>query len=280
MADHGRNADGATGGIATGNAGTADATRAEPAAAPNVVAFPGDWIGPLDELVPINLEPPEQDSPDASSFWDGDPTAVHEAIGSDAPKAGSARQRVGSTYRPTQPQPSGSGASASSWPPQRRRGPASLLTGGMVFAVLIACLAVVLVLRGGLLHGASKPATGLAKSKTVATKPATTHARSATAKTKPVSVRKRKPLRTRTKPNQKPKPTPELKPKSVTITRHVTVTAQAPVTYTPPPQTVVEVTQPPAPAQHVVTAPAKSQATSHATQTTSCVMSPDSGCLP
>jgi hypothetical protein len=274
MADHGRNADGATGGIATGDKGAAGATSADQAAEPNVVPFPGDWIGPLDELVPINLEPPEQDSPDASSFWDGDPTAVHEAIGSDAPKAGSARQRVGSTYRATQSQPSGSGVS--SWPRQRRRGPASLLTGGMVFAVLIACLAVVLVLRGGLLHGASKPATGLAKSKTVATKPATTHARSATAKRKPVSVRKREPLRTTTKP----KPRPKQKRKPVTITRHVTVTAQAPVTYTPPPQTVVEVTRPPAPVQHVVAAPPKSHATSHVTHTTSCVMSPDSGCLP
>ncbi len=160
MADHGRNADGATGGIATGNTGAADATSAEPAVAPNVVAFPGDWIGPLDELVPIHLEPHEQDGPDASSFWDGDPTAVHEAIGSDAPRAGSSGQRVGSTYRATQPPPSASGAS--SWPPQRRRGRARSLIGGLLVALLLAGLAVMLVSRLGLLHGASKPATGLA----------------------------------------------------------------------------------------------------------------------
>ncbi len=41
--------------------------------AANVVQFPRDWIGPLDELVPIDLGPdPTACSGDAAGFWDGD----------------------------------------------------------------------------------------------------------------------------------------------------------------------------------------------------------------
>jgi hypothetical protein len=49
--------------------------------APNVVPFPRDWIGPLDELVPIDVSPPKRSAPpDAGGFWDGDTEAVREAV--------------------------------------------------------------------------------------------------------------------------------------------------------------------------------------------------------
>jgi hypothetical protein len=41
--------------------------------AANVVQFPRDWIGPLDELVPIDLAPDSAAAPrDAAGFWDGE----------------------------------------------------------------------------------------------------------------------------------------------------------------------------------------------------------------
>ena len=58
MADHGWNADGGTGGVATEKQRFREQAGAAHAPAPNVVPFPGDWIGPLDELVPIDLDPP------------------------------------------------------------------------------------------------------------------------------------------------------------------------------------------------------------------------------
>jgi hypothetical protein len=74
MAGQGRNADGLT------ESGPGDAV--------NVVRFPGDWFGPLGDLVPIGTdaegERDEQDpygeepsGPGADSFWGGDAEAAH-----------------------------------------------------------------------------------------------------------------------------------------------------------------------------------------------------------
>ena len=74
MAGQGRNADGLTG--------------SQPRDAPNVVRFPGDWFGPLGDLVPIGRDADtEQSEPDlyvdesaelgADSFWGEDAEEVH-----------------------------------------------------------------------------------------------------------------------------------------------------------------------------------------------------------
>lgn len=290
MADHGRNADGGTGGGTTRHTGTSDATGA---GAPNVVPFPGDWIGPLDELVPIDSDLPEETKSSASSFWDGDPTAVPEAVGSRSHRVSAARSRA------THNQPV---AGASSWQRPRRRGPSGALISGIVLGLLAVCLVVMVVSGGGLSKGTtSEPSTGVVTASTSAVNGATgaatawtgavnqataaTGAGSAAIKpgraattdpgrtvaaivgTKPAVVQHRaEPRRTVAKP--------------VTIARPVTVTVQTPVTQTPALQTGGEVTSPPTVVQHVVAAPAKSSVTSHPTQGATCALSPDSGCLP
>jgi len=81
MAGQGWNADGLTG--------------SHPRDAPNVVRFPGNWIGPLDELVPIgrdadtqldkqNLYADESDGVGAAAFWSEDAQDVHR-VGTPAP---------------------------------------------------------------------------------------------------------------------------------------------------------------------------------------------------
>ena len=57
--------------------------------APNVVPFPGDWIGSLDDLVPIETGRPEPESPraGAAGFWEGDASAGHEAVAAPGPRS-------------------------------------------------------------------------------------------------------------------------------------------------------------------------------------------------
>jgi hypothetical protein len=299
MADHGWNADGAAGGVATGNSDSDSSTGAAQAPAPNVVQFPGDWIGPLDELVPIDLEPPTQEHPRASSFWDGDATAVHEAVGAigvagpelgeggsggggAGPWVGSAGP--GATQRQAPPPVPG----VSAWPGQRRR-PSWLLVAGVVVAALLAGLAVLWFSHGGRAPGTSRPVTAPSAA-TVGTrslkperkpKPLSPDAKPMKHKAKPLS-HKDKPAKARTKPST-------LRPvtKHVTVTQHVTVAPSAPVTHYSPVRHETPVTTPaPVVVQHVVAAPPKKPATSHTTQrshttqSAPCVMSPDSGCLP
>jgi hypothetical protein len=87
MAGHGRNADGLTG--------------SQPRDALNVVRFPGDWFGPLGDLVPIgtgaDTEQDEHDlyadDPDgvgADSFWGEDAQDVHR-VDTSAPVASTGR---------------------------------------------------------------------------------------------------------------------------------------------------------------------------------------------
>lgn len=156
MADHGWNADGAGGGKPAGNNGSDDGTGARHAANPNVVPFPRDWIGPLEELVPIHLDDPDDDGPDASSFWDGDSTAVHEVVGAQPPRGGSwepqldarearhesgtARGRSGTTSARRHRDP---GSGVPQWQaPRRRRGRGSLIAGALILILVVAAVLV------------------------------------------------------------------------------------------------------------------------------------------
>jgi hypothetical protein len=299
MADHGWNADGAAGGVATGNSDSDSSTGAAQGPAPNVVQFPGDWIGPLDELVPIDLDPPTQEHPRASSFWDGDATAVHEAVGAAGPPAGAAGPGVGSagprvgaagpgaTHRPAPPV-----TGVSAWPGQRRRGPSWQLIAGVVLAGLLAGLAVLWVSHGGRAPGTSHPVTeprgvtagtgSLRPKAKPKSKPSSRDARPVKHEAKRPR-RKGKPVSARVKPSTVP---PVMKP--VTVVEPATVAPSAPVTHTPALQHETSVTTPaPAVVQHVVAAPPKKPVTSdtttqrsRTTHSAQCVMSPDSGCLP
>jgi hypothetical protein len=297
MADHGWNADGAAGGVATGNSDSDSSTGAAQGPAPNVVQFPGDWIGPLDELVPIDLDPPTQEHPRASSFWDGDATAVHEAVGAAGPPAGTTGPGVGSagprvaaaglgaTHRPAPPV-----TGVSAWPDRRRRGPSWQLIAGVVLAGLLAGLALLSVSHGVRAPGTSRPVTepSGATAGTGSLKPKA-KPKPSSRDAKPVkhtakrSRRKGKPASARAKPSTV---RPVTKP--VTVTEPATVAPSAPVTHTPPLQHETPVTTPaPVVVQHVVVAPPKKPVTSHpttqrsrTTHSAQCVMSPDSGCLP
>ena len=58
----------------------------------NVVQFPRDWIGPVEDLVPLGVPEPGPDSEreldralGASAFWDESSASLHEAIEAPAP---------------------------------------------------------------------------------------------------------------------------------------------------------------------------------------------------
>lgn len=87
MTDQGRgNADGSARGTATGGKGRSDHERDAGADARKVVPFPREWYGSPDELVPIDLGPPEADTADAAgsdttqaaAFWEGGAGIDHE----------------------------------------------------------------------------------------------------------------------------------------------------------------------------------------------------------
>jgi hypothetical protein len=91
MADHEwGSADAPASGAAKGSAGGADGGRLAGADAPNVVPFPRDWFGSVDELVPIELDPPEAGPNAAAAFWDGD-----AGVGEDAAEASGRREQPG-----------------------------------------------------------------------------------------------------------------------------------------------------------------------------------------
>jgi hypothetical protein len=79
-------ADGSARGAGTGGKGRSDHERDADADARKVVPFPREWYGSPDELVPIDLGPPETDTADtagadatqAAAFWEGGAGTEHE----------------------------------------------------------------------------------------------------------------------------------------------------------------------------------------------------------
>jgi hypothetical protein len=101
LPDHDWEVDGRAGGSTGTDGGAADrrSGREKPdARAANVVPFPGNWFGSVDELVPIHSEadapqlttfakaaapPPEssaEPTPDASAFWDGEAAPLQRVV--------------------------------------------------------------------------------------------------------------------------------------------------------------------------------------------------------
>ncbi len=87
MTDQGwGNADGSARGTATGNRGGSEDGRDGGVDTRKVVPFPREWYGSPDELVPIDLGPPEVDATDAAetdateaaAFWEGGAGGDHE----------------------------------------------------------------------------------------------------------------------------------------------------------------------------------------------------------
>ncbi len=145
MADRGRgDANGQGGGADVGKSAAADAQMADA----NVVPFPRDWIGPLDELVPIDLGPaPAASSGDAAGFWGGDISGEREAP---EPEWGEEPRADARPQRSSDPAPPHASQG-------RRRGLA--LSGCGV--LLVAALAAVLLVTSGL--GSSHDGPGVAR---------------------------------------------------------------------------------------------------------------------
>jgi len=86
----GGSADGSARGTATGGKSRSDHERDVDADARKVVPFPREWYGSPDELVPIDLGPPEADTADAAgsdatqaaAFWEGGAGTDHELANS------------------------------------------------------------------------------------------------------------------------------------------------------------------------------------------------------
>ena len=161
MTDREWEVDGARGGSAGGIGGT-EATRSgrgdstgRPA---NVVPFPGNWFGSVEELVPVHLEPrpslneeepPPQEAPDAaadaSDFWEGDAAALEEiSPPADLPssiallRSPEAAKRKPLPRVEDEPDPARKPVGADTAPTRR--------FGGRVFAVAVVALAIGLAL--------------------------------------------------------------------------------------------------------------------------------------
>jgi hypothetical protein len=310
MADHGWNADGAGGGNPAGNNKTDDGKGATHGANPNVVPFPGDWIGPLDELVPIHLGEPDDDRPDASSFWDGDSTAIHEAVGAATARggswdsSGSSRDtRMDSRDVRSQSRAStfthrhrDSESGVPTWPaPGRRRARGALIAVGLLFLMLF---------TGGLvmvISGRSHP-TAAGSSSTIRTTRtnATAMANAAQAKRAETAIRRAAAAKRAAAANRaatarrarlaseraaaarraaSAAKLAEARRASLpqAATKPIAPTTPSPAIDVPVDHAAETVTQPAKP-QRVETTPAVRPVSSHATPT--CAMSPDSGCLP
>ena len=95
----------------------------------NVVRFPRDWVGPLDELLPIGPLPRSPASepsaeaglpPSADAFWSEDSAALHDAVTS----------REGAPAPP--PPDAGTAAAPTRMPRSARRIPRALLAAGLI----------------------------------------------------------------------------------------------------------------------------------------------------
>lgn len=186
MDDHGW---GEAGGPVEGRANAGKNARSGAApreTAANVVPFPRDWIGPLEELVPIDTGTSSDEQSDADvdqavtdeapGFWDGD---ISEARSAPAPawderapaetgvppepEAGpavGASRRLGHATRsePRRPQTMSSARSSLSAP----RGPGRGLVLSALALLLLAAVASVLVLTGGLSRSTREPTSASA----------------------------------------------------------------------------------------------------------------------
>ncbi len=183
MTDHDWEVDRVKGGSAVGRGGT-DAGKPEPGVPEpppaNVVPFPGNWFGSVEELIPVHPEPvpplgpespatvlepasPELEADpssaaDASDFWEGDAAALEEVAAPSQARSSIALLRSPGVARRKQPVDSGPArVSVASADTQRLRGrrPAWRLT---FVATLTAAVAgtVVLAMNAGMSTGTTR----------------------------------------------------------------------------------------------------------------------------
>ncbi len=158
MTDQGRgNADGSARGTVTGGKGRSDHERDADAEARKVVPFPREWYGSPDELVPIDLGPPEADAADvagsdatqATAFWEGGAGTDHELA--DPPNA---RLRDPATSRSAaRTEPARASDRPSPAKPRSRRSSRRPLAVVALLAVVLAGGAAVLVSGLGMQNG-------------------------------------------------------------------------------------------------------------------------------
>ena len=271
-------------------------TESDESALTNVLQFPRDWFGPIEELEPIDLDPtavPAQTaSPvSAAAFWDEDAGSVHQLLDfpdGEEPDGGELATQI-AEYEPaparhSEQQPGGEAVSSG----RSRLRPVGLLMIGLAALLLAGC--VVVLASGALHHRAPGPAPARPRTRTRQSHAPRTQAPRVTVTTTVTTVRKARtprPKATRKAASAKAgksaaKRASEFASNSETETK--TKTRQPVVTSAP----AVTPTEAPV-VHHPSQAPASSGATStssahsgaSASSTGShCVQSPDSGCLP
>lgn len=187
MTDQDWEVDGAGGGSAGADSGAGaarpdrDGVGGRPA---NVVPFPGNWFGSIDELVPVHPEPRasvvEVSSPvgepaaasaaDASDFWEGDADALEEVSTAEEPQSsiallrspGAAKRRERAARATATVSLGSSGdhdgaARSSAQRAVRARALAVVACASAVVGVLLATHAVAGVLGSGIAHRPTQP---------------------------------------------------------------------------------------------------------------------------
>ena len=238
---------GPTGGVATG-----PTDQGEAAAAPNVVLFPRNhWVDSVEELVPIGLETEGSATPEFG-FWDGETTAVHEAVPAAEPRSSTAPPHRAHRIAADRADGAARTATAESRMRRGRR------------AVAIASL-IVLLIAGVATHflsDASSPTTPVRHAARRHSHQAAQNvaARVTTTKTTLVTVTATvaDPTRVRTRPRRRAHQA------SPSQERQSSLTAP----------TTVEVTRAPPLTSH------EPSSTTSSDRGSACVQSPDSGCLP
>jgi hypothetical protein len=147
-------ADGSARGTATGGKGGSDDVR--DADARKVVPFPREWYGSPDELVPIDLGPPEADAADAAgsaateaaAFWEGDVGTEREL----ADPADARRRDPATSRSAVQAEPTRTRDRPSPPEPPSRRSSRRRLAVAALLAVVLASVAAMLVSGLGAEH--------------------------------------------------------------------------------------------------------------------------------
>jgi hypothetical protein len=262
-------ADGTARGAASGRTTGGDRERVTGADAPNVVPFPRDWYGSVDDLVPIDLEPPQAGPNAAAAFWDGD-AGIAEGAGiveEDAEPSdrrlghGDAGVTVGSDRIRSMPRSQHQDAHP------RRRGVWKPALAALL-AVILGGVAAVLITQGGRPHAAGvagrqrQPDTVKMRTETVTT---------------PVTVTATAPTRPR-RHRHRVKSASPLPRKSIVVR---SATSPSPSTSSSP--SVADSSRSPAADLPKSKTGAKSESigvSKSASSATGCAQSPDSGCLP
>jgi hypothetical protein len=286
MADQDRgNADGTAGGPAGGSMAGGEGGHVAGADAPNVVPFPRDWFGSVDDLVPIDLEP--QSGSSAAAFWEGDAAVADDVAATRRQaEAGTGTSNgfdTGGAFDAGSRGTSGTASATSTVRGGRARGSRQPIGSrrGVAWKIVAVAILLAAVFGGAAFvlnrNDAPRRHAAAVQGQKHAAKPLTETV------TAPVTVTATVPARTdvRKQRPKSPKRLHKTRPRTTIVDR-----TTAPIRPTPPSSDVVSTSEPPAgsssknqdsgSAQGAASTPSASSQSSGG----GCAQSPDSGCLP